>query len=63
MKVKIDTTKCRGIGLCEMAAPTFFEVGDDGLSHAREAEPLPEEEAAVEVAIRDCPTGALSIED
>ena len=34
MKVKVDTTRCSGIGLCEVTAPTVFQVGDDGQSHA-----------------------------
>jgi len=30
MKVKVDTARCSGIGLCEVTAPTVFQVGDDG---------------------------------
>jgi ferredoxin len=63
MKVKVDTTKCSGIGLCEMAAPAVFEVGDDGQSHAFNPEPSEEERPAVEEAVSNCPTGALSVED
>jgi ferredoxin len=63
MKVRVDTAKCSGIGLCEVTAPTVFEVGDDGQSHAIDPEPSEEARAAVEQAVSDCPTGALSIED
>ena len=63
MKVKVDPTKCSGIGLCEMAAPTIYEVGDDGQSHVLKDEAAPQELLGVEDAIAGCPTGALSIED
>jgi ferredoxin len=63
MKVAVDTSKCSGIGLCEVAAPAVFEIGDDGQSRAVDSEPPEEERAAVEQAVRDCPTGALSIQD
>ena len=63
MKVGVDTGKCSGIGLCEVAAPAVFEVGDDGQSRAIDPEPPEDERAAVEQAVRDCPTGALSIQD
>lgn len=63
MTIKVDTTKCTGIGLCEMTAPTIYEVGGDGQSHVLKDEPSPEEMSSVEEAIGNCPTGALSIED
>lgn len=63
MKVAVDTTKCSGIGLCEMTAPSVFEVGPDGQSRVIDPEPPEDERAAVEQAVRDCPTGALSIQD
>ncbi|WAJ43446.1 ferredoxin [Mycobacterium sp. Aquia_216] len=63
MKVAVDTTKCSGIGLCEVAAPTVFEIGDDGQSRAINPEPSEDERAAVEQAVSECPTSALSIQD
>jgi ferredoxin len=63
MKVKVDRTKCSGIGLCEMAAPTIYQVGDDGQSHVLKDEAAVQELSAVEDAIAGCPTGALSIEN
>jgi ferredoxin len=63
MKVAVDTTKCSGIGLCEVAAPTVFEIGDDGQAMAINPEPSEDERAAVEQAVSECPTGALSIEN
>ncbi|CDO90344.1 ferredoxin reductase [Mycobacterium triplex] len=63
MRVGVDTTKCSGIGLCEVAAPSVFEIGDDGQSRVIDPEPPEDQRAAVEQAVRDCPTGALSIQD
>jgi ferredoxin len=63
MKLRVDTTRCSGIGLCEMTAPAVYEVGDDGQSHVLNDQPPAEELAAVEEAIANCPTGALSMQD
>jgi ferredoxin len=63
MKLRVDTTKCSGIGLCEMTAPAVYEVGDDGQSHVLKDEPSTDELPAVEEAIANCPTGALSLQD
>jgi ferredoxin len=63
MRVKVDRTKCSGVGLCEVAAPTVYEVGDDGQSHVLKDEVAAQEMGAVEDAIAGCPTGALSIEN
>lgn len=63
MKVVVDRTKCSGIGLCEITAPTIFEVGDDGQSQVINQQPSADEMPTVEEAIGNCPTGALSIEN
>lgn len=62
MTVRVDTTKCSGIGMCEVTAPTVFEVGDDGQSHVLDENPPASEKSAVEEAISNCPTGALSMD-
>ena len=46
-----------------MTAPTVFEVGEDGQSHAIEENPSESDRAFVEQAVINCPTGALSVED
>jgi ferredoxin len=63
MRVRVDTARCSGIGLCEATAPTVFEIGDDGQSRAINPEPPDDQRAAVEVAVSSCPTGALSLDD
>ena len=60
MKVEIDLTRCSGMGLCEVAAPSIFEVGEDGQAHLI-GEPSDDDAAAVEEAVRNCPTMALSL--
>lgn len=62
MTVRVDTTRCSGIGMCEMAASAVFEVGDDGLAHVVQGDPQGADREAAEQAISDCPTGALSID-
>lgn len=62
MKVRVDRARCSGIGLCEMTAPTVFEVGADGQSHVID-DPSDADRAAVEEAVTACPTDALAIED
>lgn len=62
MKLHVDPAKCSGIGLCEMTAPTVYQVGDDGQSHLLHDSPHDGEMPTVEEAVANCPTGALSIE-
>jgi ferredoxin len=61
MKIVVDRVKCSGIGLCEMSAPDVFEVGDDAQTHVV-GDPDAVDRAAVEDAVANCPTSALSIE-
>lgn len=62
MGVRVDATRCSGIGMCEMAASAVFEVGDDGQAHVVLEDPEGEDRTAAEQAVSDCPTGALSID-
>lgn len=63
MKVRVDRTRCSGVGLCEMTAPAVFEVGADGQSHVIDENPSDEERVAAQEAVNACPTSALSIEE
>jgi len=60
VKVEIDLTKCSGMGLCEVAAPSIFEVGEDGQTHVLR-EPSDADIALVQDAVSSCPTAALSL--
>jgi ferredoxin len=62
MKVKVDYTKCTGLGICESVAPDFFEVNDDGDLVLLKRDISDDELDAVEEAVAGCPTEALSIE-
>ena len=61
VRIEVDRTKCSGIGLCEVAAPAIFEVGDDGQTHVL-VDPVSETDmASVEEAVANCPAMALSL--
>jgi len=61
VNVSVDRTRCQGIGLCELTAPTVFAVGDDGQADVLRR-PTIEDQSAVQVAVGNCPTAALTIE-
>lgn len=61
MNVSVDKTRCQGIGRCEITAPTVFAVGDDGQADVLRL-PTAEDRNAVEEAVGNCPTAALTIE-
>jgi ferredoxin len=61
VNVSVDRTRCQGIGLCEVTAPTVFAVGDDGQAGVLR-QPTTADQSAVEAAIGNCPTAALAIE-
>jgi ferredoxin len=62
MAVKVDRSKCSGIGLCEMTAPAVFEVGDDGQAHVLDEAPSDGERGAAYDAASSCPTGAITVD-
>lgn len=59
MRISVDRTRCQGIGMCEMAAPTVFVVGEDSQAHVLD-DPGELERGAVEEAVATCPTAALT---
>lgn len=60
MRVVVDLDLCQGHGMCELEAPEVFETGRDSVT-IRQPE-FPEiRRAAVESAVRYCPTQALKI--
>jgi ferredoxin len=62
MRVVVDHTRCTGLGICESLAPMFFEVDDNGELVLLKEDIADGELAAVEEAVRGCPTEALRIE-
>jgi ferredoxin len=62
MKVKVDSTLCSLHALCVETAPEVFEIGDDGALHVVNETPPEDLRARVDRAVRECPTGAISVE-
>jgi ferredoxin len=63
MKVVVDLSRCDLHGLCVGTAPEVFEIGDDGALRVLNETPPQGVRAKVDKAVRDCPTGAISIEE
>ena len=63
MRIVVDYDRCTGNGVCQSAAPGFFEVQDDGslevLAEQVDGAHLNE----VREAVVGCPTEALSLEN
>jgi ferredoxin len=63
MRVVVDLGLCDLHGLCVEAAPEVFEIGDDGALRVLNEMPPAGLRATVDKAVRECPTGAISIEE
>jgi ferredoxin len=63
MKVVVDLSVCALHGLCAETAPEVFEIGDDNKLHVLMETPPDSLRAKVNKAVRECPTGAISIEE
>lgn len=63
MRVVVDRDKCLGVGLCEVAAPDYFEVGEDGYSITRKSGVAEPDLAKVRGAVDNCPMQALRLEE
>ena len=63
MRVHVDFGLCQGHGVCREEAPAVFAVDDrQGVVVLLQNEPPESERAAVEQAVRYCPTRALRLE-
>ncbi|MGH9150075.1 MAG: ferredoxin [Acidimicrobiales bacterium] len=63
MRVVVDYDQCASSAVCMGLAPSVFEVRDDGYLYVLDPTPGEELRPEVEMAVRSCPTGAISIED
>ena len=63
MKVVVDMNLCDLHGLCVETAPEEFQIGKDGSLRVLNETPPEDLRAKVGAAVRDCPTGAISIEE
>jgi ferredoxin len=63
MKVVVDLSICALHGLCVETAPEVFQIGDDGALHVLNETPPEALRTKLRAAARDCPTGAIAIEE
>jgi ferredoxin len=64
MKIKADTGRCVGAGMCALSLPEIFDQSeDDGTVVVLDPEPSEALKPAVNRAVQLCPSGALSVED
>ena len=63
MKVVVDVSLCNLHGLCLETLPEVFKIGDDGVLHVLDETPPESLRAKVDKAVRECPTGAIFIEE
>ncbi|HEY1652398.1 MAG TPA: ferredoxin [Acidimicrobiales bacterium] len=61
MKIVVDRDLCQGHAACEGEAPDVFSVSKQGALTVLLPEPPEELRTAVELAVKYCPTHALSI--
>lgn len=63
MKISIDRDLCQGHAMCELEAPEVFTVGKSDQVNLLTEEPGIDYHDAVRLAVKYCPTHALSIEE
>ena len=63
-RIRVDLDLCQGHGVCVNEAPEVFDLDADERKVVLRCEnPSPELREKVDLAVRHCPTHALSIED
>lgn len=64
MKVKVNYDRCEGHAVCVELAPSVFQIGDDD-EQVRVVDDTPDEsvQAAVILAAKRCPIGAITVTD
>ena len=63
MRVVVDRDLCQGHAACEGEAPEVLSVSKKGELTILQPEPPESMRASVELAVKYCPTHALSIEE
>lgn len=63
MKIVVDRDLCQGHAACEGEAPEVFSVSKQGELTIVQPEPPEDLRPKVELAVKYCPTHALSIEE
>ncbi len=62
-RIAVDRDLCQGHGVCENEAPELLEVGKDKQVVVLDEQPADAHRKAAELAVKYCPTHALSIVD
>jgi sterol 14-demethylase len=62
-RLVVDADLCQGHGVCESEAPELFEVNRDRKVDLLTERPSDDQRRAAELAVKYCPTHALSIVD
>jgi sterol 14alpha-demethylase len=60
-RIVVDRDLCQGHGVCESEAPALFSVSKDAVLTVLDDSPPDAERAATELAVKYCPTHALTI--
>ena len=63
MKITVDRDLCQGHAMCELEAPEVFKVGKSAQVEVLVERPGASDEDGVRLAVKYCPTHALSIEE
>ena len=63
MRIEVDLDLCQGHAMCELEAPGVFSVPRKGKVTVTDSRPPEAMRAAVEAAVRYCPTQALTLAD
>ena len=61
LRIVVDMDLCQGHGVCESEAPDLFEVDRDRKVAVLDETPDESQRTALELAVKYCPTHALSI--
>jgi ferredoxin len=59
--IEVDRSLCEGLGVCELQAPDYFEVQDDGTLEIRNSPVAIDRRDAVRSAVESCPKAALQM--
>jgi ferredoxin len=61
LRIVVDMDLCQGHGVCESEAPDLFEVDRDRKVAVLDESPGEDQRKSLELAVKYCPTHALSI--
>lgn len=61
MRIEIDRGRCENHGMCEVVAPEYFALDDDGILVVLAEEVPDTDEAHVQDAALACPVAALKL--